>query len=59
MHLVGFTVEIEICISYLTENLRYEDRSVDDVKGNNCCLLCESYGIHKYTVWAKWEISER
>jgi hypothetical protein len=58
MHPVGFTVEIEACISDLTENLRYKDRSANDVQENNYCLLCEPYEVHKYTVWAKWAICE-
>jgi hypothetical protein len=42
--------------SYLTGNtlcLRYRDQPVNAVWGNSRCLLWESYGTHKSTVWAE------
>jgi hypothetical protein len=46
-------------ISYLTGNtlrLRYKAEPVNAVWGKSRCLLWESYGTHKYEVWAECRV---
>jgi hypothetical protein len=35
----------------------YKDRPINDVQGNNCCLLRESNETRKYTLWKKFAVS--
>jgi len=32
---------------------RYRVQTVNGIRGNNLCLLCESYETHKHAVWAQ------
>jgi hypothetical protein len=43
---------------YLTGNIRlqYNAQPVKAVLGNKCCLLSETHGTHRYTVWAECRI---
>jgi hypothetical protein len=48
--LCGQNAEFSSYLTVKTLRLRYKAQPIHAVQENNRCLLCESYGTHKYTV---------